>query len=120
MPALSEESVLKLTAHITALVRYEVEQESHLADRAKTPGAVLSQELVSTRAQLATLRWVPTVDRADWKARQNDVEKRQLIVEGQLNALTHVSDGPAHQAAHDLILSLHGQSTALNWALRVL
>lgn len=120
MTSLSEESMRKLTAHITDLVRYEVEQESRLADRAKMPGAVLSQELVNTRAQLATLRWVPSVDRADWKARQNDVEKRQLVVQGQLDALTHVSDGPAHQAAHDLILSLHGQSSALNWALLVL
>lgn len=120
MTLLSEESMQKLTAHITYLVRYEVEQESHLADRAKMPGAVLSQELVNTRAQLATLRWVPSVDRAGWKARQNDVQERQQVVRLQLDALTHVSDGPAYQAARDLILCLHGQSSALDWALLVL
>ena len=120
MSLLSEESMQKLTAHITGLVRQEVEQESLLADRAKMPGAVLSQELVNTRAQLAKLRWVQSVDRAAWKDRQNDVEKRQLVVQAQLGALTHISDGPAYQAARDLILSLHGQSSALNWALLVL
>lgn len=117
MTSLSEESAAKLTTRITDLVRQEVRLEAQLAEATKMPGANLSQELVSVRAQLAVLRWVPTVTRAAWKARQDEVEKQDKIVEPFYRALLHPADGPASQAAHELLLCLHGQSFALNWAL---
>jgi len=120
MATLSEESTAKLTTRITDLVRREVQLESQLAEAAKMPGANLSQELVSVRAQLSVLRWVPTVTRAAWKARQNEVERQDKVVEPFFRALTHPADGPASQATHELLLCLHGQSCALNWALLVL
>lgn len=103
----------QLTNHITNLVRQEV---SHLAQVTEME-ATLPQELVSVRAQLAALRWAATAPRADWRVRLEDVEVQQAHVTKLLEALTHPADGPARRAMHELLLCLHGQSSALNWAL---
>ena len=102
------------TARITSLVRAEVRETNRVqADRPH-----LSQELTSTRAQLAALRWAATVSRGDLEARLAELPTLIWQAEQLLEFLqqrNHPADGPAQDAAHALVLCLHGEELALNY-----
>ena len=99
---------------ITSLVRDEVREIGYM--QADSPH--LSQELVVTRAQLAALRWAATVNRDCLEARLAELPKLIRQAEQLMQLLQerrHPADGPAQDAAHALVLCLHGEELALHY-----
>ena len=99
---------------ITALTRDEVKY----INQVNPDAPYLSQELVNTRAQLATLRWAATADHATVRERILELPRLVHQAEQVKEAIyrdSNPSSGPAQEAVHHLILCLHGQETALNY-----